>query len=100
MVSGARAQEEEVGFGLSRAQIPPLLAMSAFPISSEQAKNSSDRLESDGEKKGARVREQERKMKKHFIRWIPPHSVNILQVYIRPYVHCVRYTGNNGLKKY
>lgn len=35
MVSGAQAQEEEVGFGLSRAQIPPLLAMSAFPISSE-----------------------------------------------------------------
>lgn len=31
--TGAQAQEEEAGFGLSRAQIPPLLAMSAFPIS-------------------------------------------------------------------
>lgn len=34
----------------------------------EQAKNSSNRLESDGEKKGGRVREQESQVKKHFIR--------------------------------
>lgn len=92
-VSGAWPQEEEVSFGLSQAQIPPLLAMSAFPISSE----SKPRIAPIGqramerEKNWKSERTRERRVKKHFIRWIPPHSVNILQIYIRHYLHFVRY---------
>ncbi len=79
------------GLWLESSSNSPSVSNVSFSQLREQAKNSSDQRAME-RKKGGRVREQERRVKKHFIRWMPPHSVNILQIYIRHYLHFVRYS--------